>query len=302
MAAFVAGVAADAVGGDPPSVVHPVRAVGLVARAFEDAARRRWAPRTAGAVGAVAIPTAAAIVAMVAERSARRRPLERVGKAAGALALASAQRTLMQRALEVAAALEEGDLGEARRLLAYHLVSRPTEDLNEQEVAGAVIESVAENLGDGVAGPWLAFALAGSGGAWAYRALNTLDSLWGYRDSRYVDFGRAAAKLDDFVNLVPARAAALSICLASRRRRRARAFTVWRRDAGLTESPNAGHPMAAMAGALGVELTKRGHYTLGVGGHPPEPSDIRDAVEIARASCIVLAGICLVVIFLRGGR
>lgn len=302
-AAFLLGVTADALLGDPPSVVHPVRAVGLAARAYEAATRHRLGPTAAGAVGAIAIPAVAGLLATAAEYASRSRP-GRVAAGAGALALASAQHTLMRRALEVAEALDAGDLDGARRLLGYHLVSRPTADLDASEVAGATVESVAENLGDGVAGPWLAFAFAGPGGAWAYRALNTLDSLWGYRDQRYAEFGRAAAQLDDLANLVPARAAALAICIAAEQllNRGAVAFDVWRRDGGLTDSPNAGQPMAAMAGALGVTLTKRGQYVLGAGLRPSNTSDIRSAVEVARAAAVMLAAMSLAIIVLRGAQ
>ena len=302
--AFLLGVTADALLGDPPSALHPVRAIGLAARAYEGSARGRFSLRAAGLGGALALPVTAGLAATAAEWAGRGRPGGRVVAAAGSLALASAQRTLMRRALEVADALDAGDLDQARRLLGYHLVSRPTADLDVSEVAGAAIESVAENLGDGVAGPWLAFALAGSGGAWTYRALNTLDSLWGYRTERYAEFGRAAARLDDLANLVPARAAALAICIAAERRlhRGAGALDVWRRDGALTDSPNAGQPMAAMAGALGVTLRKRGQYTLGAGLRPAEASDIRAAVSVARAAAMVLAALCLALIALRGAR
>ncbi len=290
--------------GDPPSMVHPVRAIGLAARAYEGVARRWLDPRTAGISGALVLPVSAALAAAAVERASQGGPGGRMVASAGSLALASAQRTLMRRAIEVADALDAGHLDEARRLLAYHLVSRPTADLDASEVAGAAIESVAENLGDGVAGPWLAFALAGSGGAWAYRAMNTLDSLWGYRTEQYAEFGWAAARLDDIASAIPARAAALAIAIAAERRlhRGALAFEVWRRDAGLTDSPNAGQPMAAMAGALGVTLTKRGQYTLGAGLRRAGAPDIRSAVAVARDAAVVLAALCLVIIGFRGTR
>ncbi len=303
-AAFLLGVTADALLGDPPSVMHPVRAIGLVARAYEGVARGRLRPRTAGIAGALLLPISAGLVATAVEWKSRHRPGGRIVAASGSLALASAQRTLMRRALEVADALDAGKLVEARRLLGYHLVSRPTADLDASEVAGAAIESVAENLGDGVAGPWLAFAAGGAGGAWTYRALNTLDSLWGYRTERYAEFGWAAAHLDDLANLVPARVAAFAICVAAQRRmkRGVEAFEVWRRDGALTDSPNAGQPMAAMAGALGVMLTKRGQYTLGAGLRPADASDIRSAVTVARGAAVVLAALYLSLIGLRGMR
>jgi adenosylcobinamide-phosphate synthase len=304
MSAFVLGAGGDALLGDPPSVVHPVRALGVLARAYEAAARGSSRPRVAGTVGALGIPLVAGVLATAFEATGRLRPGGRVVAAASALALASAQRTLMRRALEVADALDADDLVEARRLLSYHLVSRDTGDLHAGEIAGAAIESVAENLGDGVAGPWLAFAVAGAGGAWVYRALNTLDSLWGYRTERYAEFGWAAAHLDDLANIVPARAAAVAICAAAHHRmgRGHVAFEVWRRDAGNTESPNAGHPMAAMAGALGVNLTKRDHYELGAEFRSPDAADIRVAVSVAREASLVLTAMCLGIIAVRGAR
>ncbi|TAJ18797.1 MAG: cobalamin biosynthesis protein CobD [Dehalococcoidia bacterium] len=299
-AAFLLGAGGDALLGDPPNVLHPVRAVGLLARWYEARSRRATHQRIAGLAGAVGIPIASGVIATVFE-TARQSPGGRVVAAAATLALASAQSTLMRRALEVADALDAGDLDDARRLLGYHLVSRETGDLSAGEVAGATIESVAENLGDGVAGPWLAFALAGSGGAWAYRALNTLDSLWGYRSERYAEFGWAAARLDDLANLVPSRAAALAICVGASGERGIRsAFDAWRRDRGLTDSPNAGQPMAAMAGALGVTLTKRGHYALGAGFRDAGAGDIRAAVVVARRASLALAVLCLAVIAVRG--
>ena len=176
----------------------------------------------------------------------------------------------------------------ARRLLGYHLVSRDTGDLDEAGVAAAAIESVAENLSDGVIAPALAYALGGLPAAMAYRAANTLDALWGYRDEEFEQLGKAAARLDDALNLLPARVSALAIVAAAAALRRPdvdawRAFEVWRADRGRTASPNAGHPMAAMAGALGVRLEKRGDYVLGDGLRPPVAADIERANAVAGA-------------------
>ena len=217
----------------------------------------------------------------------------RIVRAAVALETTFALRTLLARAAEVHAALEANDLARARALLARHLVSRDTSDLTAAEVAGATIESVAENLSDGVVGPWLAYAAFGVSGAFAYRTVNTLDSMWGYRTEQYAAFGWAAARIDDGTNWLPARATALAIIGASRilGGSEANATLVWRRDAGNTESPNAGHPMAAMAGALGAMLTKRGAYTLGVPGRDPEPRDIIRAVRIARVAASLVAAV-----------
>jgi len=299
---FVLGAGADALLGDPPNTWHPVHMAGVVARVYEGIAWARLGAPVAGALGAAGLPAMAGLLATVVERAASTFPGGGVAAGAAMLAAASAQRTLMLRAVEVADALEAGDLVEARRLLGYHLVSRPTADLDAGEAAAAAVESVAENLGDGVAGPWLAFAVAGAGGAWAYRTVNTLDSMWGYRTERYAEFGRAAARLDDLANLLPARAAALATCIAAERRlgRGREAYGVWRRDGRRTESPNAGQPMAAMAGALGVTLAKRGHYVLGAGGREATAADVRRAVAVAREASVVLAVMSLGVIGLRG--
>lgn len=303
-AAFVGGVLADAVLGDPPNVLHPVVLIGRVANLARrcapagPSARRRY-----GIAMALAIPAGAALLAREAERRWPRWLGGRPIGGATLLALAASRRTLIARALEVADALDVDDLPEARRLLAYHLVSRDVSDLDASEVAGAAIESVAENLHDGVIAPWLAFALAGSAGAWAYRAMNTLDALWGYHQPFLEELGMGAARLDDLVNLLPARVSAAAICLAAavRGEDAAGAWTAWRRDAGHTASPNAGAPMAAMAGALGVTLTKRHTYRLGEGGRDPVAADIRAACRLVDTAALLTAGV-IAAVLVRGGR
>ena len=298
---FLVALALDAAFGDPPTVVHPVGWIGRLARAFEarvpasGPARRWW-----GGAGAIGLPLLVSTTARMFLGRGERAGMFRIARAAIALDTTFALRTLLVRAAEVHAALEANDLPQARALLARHLVSRDTSDLSAAEVAGATIESVAENLSDGVVGPWLAYAALGVHGAFAYRTVNTLDSMWGYRTEQYADFGWVAARIDDGTNWLPARVTALAILGASRFLGDAAggAMLVWRRDAGNTESPNAGHPMAAMAGALGVVLTKRGAYTLGAPGRDPEAHDIVRAIRIARVAAslvaAVLAGVMVV--------
>ncbi|GAB4519135.1 MAG: adenosylcobinamide-phosphate synthase CbiB [Anaerolineae bacterium] len=195
------------------------------------------------------------------------------------LKLAIAARGLYRTSGEVEAALRAGDLGAARRLLAWHLVSRPTEDLSAEEVAAAAIESVAENLTDGLVGPLCAWAIAGAPGAWAYRFVQTADSMWGYRGGEYEWLGKPAARLDDLLNWLPARLAAASLLVtapligASPRR----AWRAWRSEAHKTASPNAGQTMAVVAGGLEVTLTKRGHYVLEGGPGPATPDQLARA-------------------------
>jgi adenosylcobinamide-phosphate synthase len=203
-------------------------------------------------------------------------------------------RPLVDAASEVRDALARGRLVAARRLLGWHLVSRDTTTLSAIEVAGAAIESVAENLSDSFVAPLLAFRAGGLTAAYGYRFINTADAMLGYRTAELEWFGKAAARADDLVNLVPSRVtAALICCAAPLGRGSARdALTVAMRDAGATSSPNAGWPMAAMAGALGVRLTKRRHYTLNSFGRAPRPEDIGRCCGIALAAATIAAVTC----------
>jgi adenosylcobinamide-phosphate synthase len=160
-------------------------------------------------------------------------------------------------------------------------------------VAAAAVESLAENLGDSVVAPLCYYAIGGLPGAVAYRAVNTLDSMIGYR-GRYEWLGKAGARLDDVLNLLPSRLAVLLIVgAAAVVGEDARgAWRVARRDARLTAGPNAGWPMAAMAGALGVELEKVGHYRLGAGGAAADATAIERAdrvIAVAALAAAVLA-------------
>jgi adenosylcobinamide-phosphate synthase len=285
-AAFLGAVALDGLFGDPPTAVHPVGWLGRAVRLAESAAPAgRRARRAYGILGAVAFPLATAGLARLLTRRSSAAML--LGEAL-MLDAAFALRTLLARAEEVRAALAADDLVGARALLARHLVSRATDDLTVAEVSGAAIESVAENLSDGVIGPWLAYAVLGLPGATAYRAVNTLDSMWGYRTPDYAELGWASARLDDLANFAPARVTALAIVGAAFALAEdgLGAFEGWRRDASATESPNAGHPMAAMAGALGARLTKRDLYVLGGEGREPTAEDLGRAIRVARAAAM----------------
>jgi adenosylcobinamide-phosphate synthase len=161
-----------------------------------------------------------------------------------------AQRSLVDHVRDVADALRQG-LPEGREAVAK-IVGRDVSVLDEAGVARGAIESAAENLSDGVIAPVFWFALLGLPGILTYKAINTADSMIGYRTEKYEDFGRASAKLDDVVNWIPARLSALLIMAAYGR------FDLWQmvvRDAKLHRSPNAGWPEAAMAGVLNVALS-----------------------------------------------
>lgn len=194
-----------------------------------------------------------------------------------------AYRALDHAVAQVAAALGADDLPAARQLVGWHLVSRPTATLAAEDVAAAAIESLAENLSDSVVAPLSWYLIGGLPALAAYRFSNTADALWGYRTPRYLHLGRVAARCDDLLNLLPARLTALLIALAAARVSR-RGCVAWRlawRDGRATPSPNAGWPMAAMAGALGVRLRKPGVYELGT-GPAPSVAHVALARRIAR--------------------
>ena len=182
-------------------------------------------------------------------------------------------------ASEVEAALRANDLSEARRLLSWHLVSRDTTLLDPSQVAAAAIESVAENASDGIVAPLFWCGIGGVPMALTYRYLQTCDSILGYRDAEREWLGKISARTDDLLNLIPSRLTALCMVLL-----RPRAWLVWRRDARLTTSPNAGHPMSAMAGALAVELDKIDHYCLNLGARRPQADDLRQARHLMRSA------------------
>jgi adenosylcobinamide-phosphate synthase len=185
-------------------------------------------------------------------------------------------------------ALEEGDL-EAARAEAQNLVRRPTSTLGEGHVASAVIESLAESLVDSVASPLLYASILGPLGALAQRIANTLDGALGFKTSEYIRVGRASAYADTALNYIPARLAALTIALTAHITRGSpgkalEAVRLWRHA---TESRNAGYPLSAAAGALGVCLEKPGHYKINPGAPCPTPGSIRGARILLWANTII---------------
>jgi adenosylcobinamide-phosphate synthase len=193
-----------------------------------------------------------------------------------ALKLTISLRGLAGASYDVETALRAGNLPEARRLVSWHLVSRDTSQLDESKVTAAAIESVAENASDGIVAPLFFYAVGGLPAALAYRFVNTADSMLGYRDTEREWLGKAAARLDDLLNFIPARLTGLLIILSAflAKANGKEAWRIMRRDSRVTASPNAGIPMSAMAGALGVELEKVDHYVLGKGLRAPSVDDL----------------------------
>jgi len=271
---------------EPPAAVHPVvwfgRAIGaLEARAPAGA----WRELLYGGA-LVAVPALGAAGIGIAARAAPR-PLRWL-LSAWLVKSSFALRGLLAAGAAVEDELRDDDLDGARLAL-RSLVSRDVDRLDRAHIASAAVESLAENLSDSYVAPLQFYAIGGAPAALAYRAVNTADAMVGYR-GRYEWLGKLAARTDDVLNLVPARASAVAIVAAAWLcGTGAGAWRSLRRDGRRTESPNAGWPMAAAAGALDVWLEKPGHYRLGDGA-APDVAAIRDA----RGLVILAAGLATI--------
>ena len=296
------GFAIDLVAGDPRWLPHPVRWIGTLISKAEDPLRQAFpaderGERAAGTalVGVVAGVSTAAAAALV----------HFAGKASPMLAVAAetvmcyqmlATRSLRDESMNVAHALEEGTIEDARGAVAM-IVGRDTDQLDEEGVAKAAVETVAENASDGVVAPLLFMAAGGGPGAVFYKAVNTMDSMVGYKNERYRHFGTAAARFDDVLNFIPARAAGAMMCVAAAPAGfdAPSAWRVFKRDRQAHSSPNSAHTEAACAGALGVQLGGGNYYfgtyvekpTIGDATRPVESADIARANRLLYATAFV---------------
>lgn len=290
------------------SIGHPVTWIGRLIEALDhklnheqDAPARR---RAAGAIALVALIAVAGVVGFALQHNLPRLPFGLLLLAVLASTL-MAQRSLHAHVAQVAFALERDGL-EAGRQAVAQIVGRDPDALDEAGVARAAIESLAENFSDGVVAPAFWMAVAGLPGAAVYKAINTADSMIGHRTPRHGDFGFAAARLDDLVNLPASRLSAVLIVAAAALSSRTAAERAWRavrRDAHHHRSPNAGYPEAAMAGALGLALAGPRRYggvlvedaVMGSGRRDAGAADIRKALVLYhRADALLIALLGLV--------
>jgi adenosylcobinamide-phosphate synthase len=198
-----------------------------------------------------------------------------------------ATRSLHRESSRVVEALRHGDLAVARERLSM-IVSRDTGQLEEKDILRAVIETVAENVSDGIVAPLIYLSIGGPLGAIAYKTVNTMDSMVGYQNERYRNFGMCAARIDDLANWIPARLSGLILVGASASLKldwRA-AWQVMRRDAQKMKSPNAGYPEAAAAGALGVQLGGTNVY-FGQAVEKPTLGDAQRSITIETYSLMI---------------
>ena len=291
-AGLLLGAVADVVLGDPRRW-HPVAGFGTVAGGLE---RRVYADRRAAGAGYVALLVGGAVALGAVAEAVARRPVGRMLVTAAATWVVLGGASLAREGAALAGELERGDLGAARARLPG-LCGRDPAALDAGGLARAATESVAENTSDAVVAPLLWGALAGVPGLLGYRAVNTLDAMVGHRSPRYLRFGWAAARLDDVANLAPARlgtAALIAGAALVGEDGPGAARVAWAQHRR-TASPNAGWPMAAMAGALGIGLAKRGVYRLGEGALPSSPEVIRRARRVLGAAAVITVAFAAVV-------
>ncbi len=314
--ALIAGLAVDAVLGDPAAlfrhVPHPVALLGRLIATIEawlnrsdlaDDLRRRN-----GIVTVLAVVGIAAVVGALIDRLAAALPWGGVLVIA-TVAVLVAQRSLYDHVAAVARALESRGLAGGRDAV-RHIVGRDPQSLDGAGVARAAIESLAENFSDGVVAPVFWFVLLGLPGLCAYKAVNTLDSMIGHRSERFRDFGWAAARLDDLANFVPARLAGLLLTLAACVLPAAtggEAVLTMLQDARKHRSPNAGWPEAAMAGALGIALAGPRRYGgelvddpwVGRGRSQVGAGDIGRALDVFIVACVIEVALLATLALLR---
>lgn len=272
----------DAVFGDPHWFPHPVRAIGWFIQRAESVLRSFSKRSKSKRIAGVALVLLTIVLVYALSHYLLLTAFRMSWYFGFILSAFLAYTTLAARSLADAAQavlrrLDAGDIVGARSELSL-IVGRDTQYLDEQEITRAVVETVAENASDGVIAPLFYLAMGGPALSLAYKAVNTLDSMIGYKNETYIDFGWAAARLDDAANYLPARITAVLICFASQGASLLspvykQAWHIMLRDGRKHPSPNSGYPEAAMAGALGIRLGGPSVY----GGKPSHKPYLGDA-------------------------
>lgn len=296
--------------GDPYWLPHPVRAIGRGIRALERYLRQTTLPlRLAGTILALIIVglTYTSIWLLLYLAGLIHSHL-RTAMSIFLVFMSLSVRSLAQAAQNVYVPLKRGNVGIARRHLAQ-IVSRETDQLNGDAIIRGTVETVAENTVDGVISPLFYALIGGAPLAWAYKAINTLDSMVGYKDERYIEFGWFSARLDDVANFIPARLSGIIIPLAAliSGKDGYRSIKTVLADGRKAESPNAGFPEAAFAGALKIQLGGTNIYGGRVSNRPligeplrlREPGHIKETIQLMYAASLVTV-LCAAVIAIAG--
>ena len=308
--AVLGGFVLDTLFGDPPWLPHPVVLMGKAISALEKRLRARL-PQTpqgellGGAVVAFTLPVGTFLLtSLVCLGVAKLSPWLGLAVQMFWCGQALAAKGLAQESTNVYRALIKPDLPAARKAVS-RIVGRDTQNLTLEGVTKAAVETVAENASDGVIAPLLYMLLGGAPLALTYKAINTMDSMLGYKNEKYLYFGRAAAKLDDAANYLPSRLAGLLWCAAAALTGNSPkgAWRIWRRDRRCHASPNSAQTESACAGALGVQLAGPAYYfgeyyakpTIGDPLRPIEPEDIRRANRMMYAESVLALAVGLAV-------
>ena len=308
--AVLGGFVLDAIFGDPAWLPHPVVYMGKAISVLEKGLRARL-PKTpegelwGGRILAFCLPVGTlALTRLVCMGAAALHPLLGLAVQMFWCGQALAAKGLVQESMNVYRELTKPDLPAARTAVS-RIVGRDTQALTAEGVTKAAVETVAENASDGVIAPLFYMLLGGAPLALTYKAINTMDSMVGYKNTQYLYFGRAAAKLDDIANFFPSRIAALLwVAAAALTGNDARsAWRIWRRDRRNHASPNSAQTESACAGALNVQLAGPAYYfgeyypkpTIGDAVRPIEPEDIRRADRMMYAESLLALALGLVI-------
>ena len=202
-------------------------------------------------------------------------------------------------ALAILDAIHKNDLNQARTNLSM-IVKRNTKNLDKNHILSGTLESLSENIVDGITGPMFYFAIFGLPGAFVYRIVNTVDSMVGYKTQMFKNLGWFGANCDNILNYIPSRLTGLTIVFGSMFLGHdwKNCYEIFKRDGKKTDSPNAGYPMAAFAGALGTKFEKLEHYSLGTGDHEITSKKVKDAITLMKVTSLLFFGIVSIPIIL----
>ncbi|SCP96042.1 adenosylcobinamide-phosphate synthase CbiB [Anaerobium acetethylicum] len=309
LGALFTGFILDLIIGDPHWLWHPVRGIGAVISGTEKVLRRVFPETEKGELAAgfflvaITVTVSTAVPAAVLFAAYGWNPWAGMALESILCYQLLATKSLKTESMRVCSALKKGGLGDGRKAVSM-IVGRDTESLDEAGVIRAAVETVAENTSDGIIAPLLFMAAGGAAAGFFYKAVNTMDSMVGYKNDRYLYFGRAAAKLDDILNYVPARLSAWLMILASGMRgyNMHNALKIYRRDRFNHASPNSAHTEAVAAGALEVRLAGDAWYFGKLHSKKHIGDDIRNVErdDIRRANVLLYATAVLGLLFLGG--